>query len=314
MSAPATSVADPVPAGPPGSGAPTRTGPGTNVRRPRGRGLVGRVLLNAAAAVVFVASVFPVYWMVSTSLLPNRLVRRPDPAFAPVEPTLSNYHRVLFEESQFPFLDALRNSLAVTLLTVVGALLLALLAALALTRYSFRGRRWFILVILAVQMLPGEAMILSIYHLLDGWHLTNTIIGLTIVYVATVLPFTIWTLRGFISGVPVELEEAAMVDGCSRLRAYRTITFPLVAPGLVATGVFAFIQAWNEFVTALVLMNRPENLTLPVWLRSFNKVNAGTDWAGIMAGSTLMTIPVVIFFLAVQSRMSAGIVQGAVKG
>jgi N,N'-diacetylchitobiose transport system permease protein len=314
VTATTTSVADPVPAGPPRSGRTTLVRAGATRRRRGGRHLAGRVLVNAAGTVVFVASMFPVYWMVSTSLLPNRLVRRPDPAFAPVEPTLSNYHRVLFEESQFPFLDALRNSLMVTVLTVVGALLLAMLAALALTRYSFRGRRWFILVILAVQMLPGEAMILSIYHLLDGWHLTNTIIGLTIVYVATVLPFTIWTLRGFISGVPVELEEAAMVDGCSRFRAYRTVTFPLVAPGLVATGVFAFIQAWNEFVTALVLMNRPENLTLPVWLRSFNKVNAGTDWAGIMAGSTLMTIPVVIFFLAVQSRMSAGIVQGAVKG
>jgi N,N'-diacetylchitobiose transport system permease protein len=314
VSAAVTTAVDPVPAGPPRSAGLTRADVGSTVRPRRGRRLTARLLVNAAGVVVFVASMFPVYWMVSTSLLPNRLVRRPDPAFVPVEPTLGNYHRVLFEESQFPFLDALRNSLAVTLLTVVGALLLALLAALALTRYSFRGRRWFILVILAVQMLPGEAMILSIYHLLDGWHLTNTIVGLTIVYVATVLPFTIWTLRGFISGVPVELEEAAMVDGCSRFRAYRTITFPLVAPGLVATGVFAFIQAWNEFVTALVLMNRPENLTLPVWLRSFNKVNAGTDWAGIMAGSTLMTIPVVIFFLAVQSRMSAGIVQGAVKG
>ncbi|HET8616306.1 MAG TPA: carbohydrate ABC transporter permease [Actinomycetales bacterium] len=314
MTAPTTTVADLVPAGPRRSGAAGRTARTPAGRRRGGRTLAGRLVVNAAAVVVFAASMFPVYWMVTTSLLPNRLVRRPDPLFVPVEPTLSNYHRVIVDESQFPFLDALRNSLAVTLLTVVGALLLALLAALALTRYRFRGRRWFILVILAVQMLPGEAMILSIYHLLDGWDLTNTIIGLTIVYIAAVLPFTIWTLRGFIAGVPVELEEAAMVDGCSRFSAYRRVTFPLVAPGLVATGVFAFIQAWNEFVTALVLMNRPENLTLPVWLRSFNKVNAGTDWAGIMAGSTLMTIPVVIFFLAVQSRMSAGIVQGAVKG
>jgi N,N'-diacetylchitobiose transport system permease protein len=272
------------------------------------------VALNAAALVVVVASVFPVYWMVSTSLLPNRMIRRPDPAFAPLDPTVANYHRVLFTESQFPFLDALRNSLTVTVLTVVGALVLAMLAALALTRFTFRGRRWFILVILAVQMLPGEAMILSIYQLLDGWHLTNTVIGLSMVYIATVLPFTVWTLRGFVAGVPVELEEAAMIDGCSRFRAFRSVTFPLVAPGLVATGVFAFIQAWNEFVTALVLMNRPENLTLPVWLRSFRQVNSGTDWGAIMAGSTLMTIPVIVFFLLVQRRMSAGIVQGAVKG
>jgi N,N'-diacetylchitobiose transport system permease protein len=305
---------DPVPAGPPRAGGLTRARSSSAPARRRRGSLTRRLLLNAAGLAVFVASVFPVYWMVSTSLLPNRMIRRPDPTFAPVEPTLANYHRVLFTESQFPFLDALRNSISVTLLTVVGALVLAMLAALALTRFTFRGRRWFILVILAIQMLPGEAMILSIYQLLDGWHLTNTIIGLTIVYVATVLPFTVWTLRGFVAGVPVELEEAAMIDGCSRFRAFRTVTFPLVAPGLVATGVFAFIQAWNEFVTALVLMNRPENLTLPVWLRSFRQVNSGTDWGAIMAGSTLMTIPVIVFFLLVQSRMSAGIVQGAVKG
>ena len=163
-------------------------------------------------------------------------------------------------------------------------------------------------------MLPGEAMIISIYRLRDGWQLTNTILGLTMVYVATVLPFTIWTLRGFVAGVPIELEEAAMIDGCSRTRAFFAVTFPLMAPGLVATGVFAFIQAWNEFVTALVLMNRPENLTLPVWLRSFRQVNSGIDWGAIMAGSTLMTIPVIVFFLFVQGRMTTGLVSGAVKG
>ena len=282
------------------------------VRRSRRRS--SRLLLNLAALGVFFVSVFPVYWMVSTSFQPNRLIRQPDPSFAPTQPTGGNYHRVLFEESQFPFLDALRNSLLVTGFTVVAALVLALLAALAVTRFRFRSRRAFIVTILVVQMLPGEAMILSVFRLLDGWALTNTILGLTMVYVAAVLPFTIWTLRGFVAGVPIELEEAAMIDGCSRPRAFFTITFPLMAPGLIATGVFAFIQAWNEFVLALVLMNRPESLTLPVWLRSFKQVNSGTDWGAIMAGSTLMTIPVIVFFLFVQARMTTGLVSGAVKG
>jgi N,N'-diacetylchitobiose transport system permease protein len=282
------------------------------VRRSRRRS--SRLMLNLAALAVFVVSVFPVYWMISTSFQPNRLIRQPDPSFAPTEPTGANYHRVLFEESQFPFLDALRNSLLVTVTTVVAALVLALMAAIAVTRFRFRTRRAFIVTILVVQMLPGEAMILSVFRLLDGWALTNTVIGLTMVYVAAVLPFTIWTLRGFVAGVPIELEEAAMIDGCSRTRAFLTITFPLMAPGLIATGVFAFIQAWNEFVLALVLMNRPESLTLPVWLRSFKQVNAGTDWGAIMAGSTLMTIPVVVFFLFVQARMTTGLVSGAVKG
>jgi N,N'-diacetylchitobiose transport system permease protein len=285
---------------------------GLVVRRSRRRS--ARWLLNLAALMVFAISVFPVYWMVSTSLLPNRLIRQPDPSFAPTRPTGDNYHRVLFEESQFPFLDALRNSLLVTVLTVAVALVLALLAALAVTRFRFRSRRAFIVTILAVQMIPGEAMILSVFRLLDGWQLTNTVLGLTMVYVASVLPFTIWTLRGFVAGVPIELEEAAMIDGCSRPRAFFAVTFPLMAPGLIATGVVAFIQAWNEVVLALVLMNRPENLTLPVWLRSFKQVNSGTDWGAIMAGSTLMTIPVIVFFLFVQARMTTGLVSGAVKG
>ena len=117
--------------------------------------------------------------------------------------------------------------------------------------------------ILLVQMVPAEALMISVVKTLDGWNLRNSIVGLTITYVAFVLPFTVWTLRGFVAGVPRELEEAAMVDGSSRLRAFFTVTLPLVAPGLVATGIFAFIQAWNEFTFALVIMDRPEKETLP---------------------------------------------------
>jgi N,N'-diacetylchitobiose transport system permease protein len=273
-----------------------------------------RLGLNLTGVLVLVCSVFPVYWMVSTSFLPNNLIRNPQPTFVPWPGTARNYREVLHGDGQFPFLSALRTSLVVTVATVVVALVIALLAALAVTRFRFLGRWWFVLVILVVQMLPGEALIISMFRLLDGWRLTNTVLGLTAVYVATVLPFTIWTLRGFVAGIPAELEEAAMIDGCSRLRSFRSVTLPLIGPGLVATGVFAFIQAWNEFVMALVLMNRPDHLTLPVWLRSFRQVNSGTDWGAIMAGSTLMTIPAFVFFLLVQGRMATGLASGAVKG
>ena len=165
-----------------------------------------------------------------------------------------------------------------------------------------------------VQMVPAEALIISLFKILDGWQLINTIAGLSLTYLAFVLPFTIWTLRGFVGNVPKELEDASMVDGSSRFRAFMTITLPLVAPGLVATGIFAFIQAWNEFIFALVIMNRPEKQTLPVWLQAFNEGARGTDWGGVMAGSTLMAIPVVIFFLLVQKRVAGGLTAGAVKG
>jgi N,N'-diacetylchitobiose transport system permease protein len=270
-----------------------------------------RVLLNAAALLVFVMSVFPVYWMISSSFLPGNRIRAAEPTWFPLDGTLANYRRVLGAGS---FGSSLRSSLSVTLLTIVVALLFAFLAALAISRFKFRGRGAFVVTVLVIQMIPAEGLFISQYKMLEGWQLLNTVIGLTLVYVASVLPFTIWTLRGFVRGVPIDLEEAAMVDGCSRTRAFFSVTFPLLAPGLVATGVFGFIQAWNEFTLALVVMSRPGNATLPVWLRTFTETNRGTDWGGIMAGSTLIAIPVVIFFLIVQSRMTSGLVAGAVKG
>ena len=275
---------------------------------------VKKTLLAAFAIVVFVASVFPVYWMINTSLTPNGLTRQSTPNFFPTNFTLENFATVLFDEQQTPFLPALVNSLSVTLLTVTFALAFAFLSAVALARYQFKGRKTFLVLILLIQMIPGEAMIISIFRIANDANLLNSILGLTIVYVATVLPFTIWMLRGFVVGVPQELEEAAMVDGCTRQQAFRKVTFPLLAPGLVATGVFGFIQAWNEFLLALVINARPEMMTLPVWLRTYQQVTSETNWAAIMAGSVLMTVPVLVFFIIVQGRMTSGLVAGAVKG
>lgn len=277
----------------------------------RPRRAIARVLLNAAALVVIVASLFPVYWMVNTSLLPASAVRSTTPHWWPDEFTLSNYQEALTDPS---LLNALFNSVAVTTITLVVALAFAFLGAIAVSRYRFRTRTSLIIAILVIQMIPAEAMIVSVFRVLDGWYLLNTIIGLSFVYIAIVLPFTIWTLRGFVNGVPADLEEAAMIDGCSRSGAFWRITFPLLAPGLIATGVFAIIQAWNEFVFALVIMTRPESLTLPIWLRAFVQATKATDWAVVMAASTIMAVPVIVFFLIVQHRMTSGLVSGAVKG
>jgi N,N'-diacetylchitobiose transport system permease protein len=275
-----------------------------------GRQKAQRTATTLAGLLVVLVFAFPVYWMVNTSFQRGTELRGLDPSFLPTHGTLDNYQRV-FERQ---FVPALRMSLLVTVTTVVAALVLALLAAVAVSRFRFRGRTAFVVTVLVVQMVPPEAMVISLFKVLDGWHLVNTAIGLVLVYLIFVLPFTIWVLRGFVTGIPLELEEAAMVDGCGRLRAFLTITFPLMAPGLVATGVFAFIQAWNEFIFALVLMNRGGSQTLPVWLQAFNEGAKGTDWGGVMAGSTLMAIPVVVFFLLVQGRMTQGLTAGAVKG
>jgi N,N'-diacetylchitobiose transport system permease protein len=269
------------------------------------------VVFNLIALAVFAVFAFPVYWMVLTSFRRGVDIQRPTPEFVPSPGTLQNYRKVFHRDF---FWTAVKNSLTVTLSVLVLALVIAFLAAVAVSRFKFRGRKAFVITVLLVQMVPAEALIISLFRILDGWNLLNTAIGLTLTYMAFVLPFTIWTLRGFVASVPKELEEAAMIDGSSRFRAFMTITLPLVAPGLVATGVFAFIQAWNEFIFALVIMNKPESQTLPVWLQAFNEGAKGTDWGGVMAGSTVMAIPVVIFFLLVQRRLASGLTAGAVKG
>jgi N,N'-diacetylchitobiose transport system permease protein len=269
------------------------------------------VVANLLGLLVFVIAIFPVYWMVLTSFRRGVDILSPTPDFIPNPGTLQNYRKVF--EREF-FWTAVKNSLAVTLSVLILALTIGFLAAIAVSRFKFRGRKAFIVLILLVQMVPAEALIISLFRILDGWKLINTIAGLTLTYLAFVLPFTIWTLRGFVANVAKELEEAAMIDGSTRFRAFMTITLPLVAPGLVATGIFAFIQAWNEFIFALVIMNKPDKQTLPVWLQAFNEGARGTDWGGIMAGSTLMAIPVVIFFLLVQRRVVSGLTAGAVKG
>jgi N,N'-diacetylchitobiose transport system permease protein len=270
-----------------------------------------RASLNGLGLLVAGVALFPVYWMVLTSLRRGVDIQSPDPSFIPFPGTLANYRRVFEREY---FWTAVKNSAIVTGLTVACALVIAFLAAVALARFRFRGRTAMLATVLIVQMIPAEALVISMFRVLDGWQLVNTVIGLSLTYLVFVLPFTIWTLRGFVAGVPVELEEAARVDGASRMTAFRKITFPLVAPGLVATAVFSVIQAWNEFIFALVIMNRPENQTLPVWLQAFNEGARGTDWGGVMAGSTVMAIPVIVFFLLVQRKVTSGLTAGAVKG
>jgi N,N'-diacetylchitobiose transport system permease protein len=284
--------------------------PSSPVRRPS-----HRALFNALGVVVFVCSVFPVYWMVNLSFTPGNQIISRDPSLVPREPTLRNFITAWTRPAapgQTDFPNALKTSLIIVILVVVCALFVAFLASIALARFRFRGRHAFIVGILVVQMIPGEAMMFTVYNLVDDMRLINTLLGLALVHVASVIPFTIWTLRGFVAGVPIELEESAQIDGCSKPQAFWKVTFPL-APGLVSTGIFAFMQSWNEFTMALLLM-KAQNLTLPTWLNSFQSATEATNYGAVMAGSTLICIPVVIFFLIVQGRMTGGLVAGAVKG
>ena len=197
--------------------APRSSGSGPRKTREGQRKKVSNVVYSVIAVIVFAASAFPVYWMINSSFLPTNMIRSTDLTFFPGSSfTIDNYKSAIFGQERAPFLPALGNSVMVTFFVLIVSMVLAFLASLAVTRFNFKGRKAFIIAILAVQMIPGEAMMISIFRIIDGWQLLNSIIGLGIVYLSGVLPFTIWTLRGFVAGVPAELEEAAMIDGCSR--------------------------------------------------------------------------------------------------
>jgi len=265
------------------------------------------------AAVLTVAWAFPVYWMVSSSFLSTATITSLTPTFVPVSGTVANYRAVLTDSG---FMESLGVSLVVTAIALVVCITFAFLGALAISRFRFRGRKALVLAVILVQMLPAEAMFIAQYKMISGLGLLNSIAGVSIIYIAMVVPFTMWMLRGFVAGIPADLEEAAMIDGCTRTGAFMRVTFPLLAPGLVASGVFAFLQVWNEFALASILLTSDKTQTLPLWLRDFAQPSSLSmiEWGQVMAGSTLVAVPVIVFFLIVQNRMTAGLVGGAVKG
>jgi N,N'-diacetylchitobiose transport system permease protein len=274
--------------------------------RRRGRTKAGWNLLGL---LVFVAAGFPVYWMIDTAVKPAKDAIDPDPSLLPTGLTLANFRRAL---DIADFWGPVGRSLIVSLSVVLIGIVVGMLAALAISRFAFRGRKVVIVAILAVQMIPLVAMIIPVFLLLNDLEQYDKLSGLILTYLTFILPFTVWTLRGFIVNIPRELEEAAMVDGCSRTGAFVRVVFPLLAPGLVATSVYGFIQAWNEYLYALMLMSQQKQ-TATVWLANFTTKH-GTEYAPMMAGATMMAVPIVVLFLLVQRKMAAGLTAGAVKG
>ena len=279
-------------------------------RRRSRRKIAGRVGWNALGLLVFAVMVFPVYWMVATSFKTGQNILTDTPQWIPSPATLDNYRDAIDRPY---FWDNVKNSVIIVCCVVGISLVLAFLAAVALAKFDFYGRAAFIILIIGVQMVPLNALIIPLYISLSRADQLNKLSGVIVTYLTFVLPFTVWTLRGFVMGVPRELEEAAMVDGSTRFGAFMRIMLPLVAPGLVATSIFAFIQAWNEFLIAYVFLNDQEKQTLTVWLASFT-TSRGTDWGPLMAGATLTALPVVVFFALVSRKIAFGLTTGAVRG
>ncbi|WIB06230.1 carbohydrate ABC transporter permease [Arthrobacter sp. zg-Y20] len=271
---------------------------------------------DAVALAIAACVAFPLFWMVLSALKPRTALDAGDSAPYTLEPSLDSFGRVLSVNN---FGQYFLNSVIVALAVVVISTILAFLAAVALTRYSFKLRTKLLIIILVAQMVPVEALTIPLFFLLRNAGEAIPLVGLNhlgslvLVHVGFSIPFAIWMLRGFVAAVPVEIEEAARIDGAGSFRFVRSILFPLVAPGVVACSVFSFISTWNDFLFAKTfIISAQENQTLPMALLTFFKPDQN-DWGAIMAGSVIMTIPVLIFFIAVQRRLVSGLA-GAVKG
>ncbi|MFD4759970.1 carbohydrate ABC transporter permease [Streptomyces sp. NPDC058439] len=269
-----------------------------------------RIGYNIAGLVAFVLMAFPVYWLIVSSLRPNAEIRSYDQTLWPTSITFDNFSRAIKQPN---FGTAVESSLIVCGVAVLCGMLLATIAAFAIGRFRFRGRKFFMIVLLVVQLLPPTAMLIPIYIQLNDLGGLNEYWGVIVIYLVSTLPFATWMIRGFVINIPQELEESAMVDGCSRMGAFWRVTFPLLAPGLAAASIFSLITAWNEYLLAYVVLQDNDKYTLNVWLMNFT-TSRGIDYGALMAASTLIAIPVVAFFLLVQKYMATGLTSGAVKG
>ncbi|MER5770488.1 carbohydrate ABC transporter permease [Streptomyces sp. NPDC001985] len=269
-----------------------------------------RHVYNAVGVLTFLVMIFPVYWLVVSSLRPNREIRSYDQTLWPSSITFDNFSRAVSYEN---FGTAIKSSLIVSLTAVVGAMVMATVAAYAIGRFRFYGRRVFMVVLILVQLLPPTAMLIPIYLQLNDFGALNEYWGVIVIYLVSTLPFATWMIRGFVINIPKELEESAMVDGCTQMGAFWRIIFPLLAPGLAAASIYSLINAWNEYLLAYIVLQDNDKFTLNVWLTNFT-TSRGVDYGALMAASTMIAIPVVIFFMFIQKKMATGLTSGAVKG
>jgi multiple sugar transport system permease protein len=270
-----------------------------------------RVLQYVAVVCYLVFLAFPLLWLISSSLKSPREFASITPSLLPEHLDFSNYTDALNEQG---LIRGLGNSLQISIASTVLVLIVSLPVAYALARFRTRLRPvtngW----ILVSQVFPVILIVIPLFMILRPLHLTNTIPGVVIVYMVWSLPFALWMLQGYVAAVPRELEEAASVDGASRLRTIVSIVMPLLRPGLIATAMFTFISAWNEFFFALVLLQDPELKTLPLVLARFVGAEGQVQFGPLAAASVLATVPSLIFFAFLQRRLTSGLLSGAVKG
>lgn len=264
------------------------------------------VVLLAAVTVIL----FPVFWMASSSLKPSTELFARNLTLLPIDWTLENYRNV-WEQTSFPLY--FWNSFKVAAISTLCAVIVSMYAAYAIARIRFRGRYAFGMLLLITQMFPHILIVIPLFLIIRQFGLLNTHVALIIAYTAFSLPFSIWLLRGFFEAIPVELEDAAAIDGASMLGTFHKVILPLAGPGIAAVAMFDFIRAWNEFLFALVFLQSRDLFTMPLGLASFQEEYT-FRWDLIMAGGGVITLPVLFFFLLMQKFIVQGLLAGAVKG
>lgn len=276
----------------------------------RGGWTPGRVLVHVFLAFFTLATVYPILQIVTISLRPSDQLYSTSLAVIPEGATLRAYRVMLFEK---PFLLWLRNSFLVSMAVTALGVTLASTAAYAFSRFRFPGRAQGLYLFLMTQMFPATMLMLPLYVLLKSLHLLDTFAGLVVAYTATALPFCVWTMRGYYDTIPYELEQAALIDGCTPWQAFTKVTLPLAAPALAITALFSFMAAWSEFLVARIVVSQQQLYTLPLGLESL----AGqfqTEWANYAAGSLLVCVPVMVLFVVLNRYIVSGLSLGGVKG
>ncbi len=270
-----------------------------------------RLTATYTTLIIFCAiAVYPILQVVTISLRPADRLLSTSLEIIPENATFNNYIRLFTDQ---PFLLWLWNSILVSLVVTITGVVLAAMTGYAFSRFKFIGKNFGLLSLLTTQMFPATMLLLPLYIMLIKLGLINTYLGVIIIYTATALPFTIWTMKGYYDTIPYSLEEAARIDGCNQFQAFYKVILPLAAPALVITALFSFMTAWAEYLVAAQILQDSQLWTLPLGLKSFES-NMSTEWGLYGASSIIVTIPVVVLFLALSKYLVSGLTLGSVKG
>lgn len=268
-------------------------------------------VLQYAIVIAFtIFAIYPVLRVVTISLRPSDMLHSTSLAVIPKNWTLQNYIQLFTQED---FLIWMRNSALVSLFTTILGVGVASTAGYGFSRYKFKGREGGLILLITTQMFPLTMLLLPLFIMLVKLRIYDTLLGLVIAYTATALPFTVWQMKGYYDTIPPSLEEAARIDGCNEFMAFYKIVFPLAAPALVITALFAFMTAWSEYLVAAVLLSDQNLFTLPIGLKQFQS-NFDTQWGLYAAGALIVSIPVVVLFIGLSRWLVSGLTLGSVKG